>query len=57
MTFEEAFKMMAKKYFQGVSPDQLKGLSGKKLKYGKKYFDKVAKDYEINQEEDLGHLQ
>lgn len=57
MTFEEAFKMMAKKYFQGVSPDQLKGPSGKKLKYGKKYFDKVAKDYEINQEEDLGHLQ
>ena len=56
MTFEEAFKMMAKKYFQGVSPEQLKGPSGKKLKYNKKYFDRVAKDYEINQEEDLGHL-
>lgn len=51
MTFEEAFEMMAKKYFEGLTSSELRGDSGKKPKYTKKYFDKVAKDYEINQDD------
>ncbi len=49
MTFEEAVREMIKKYFAGLSPDELKTASGKKNKYNKKFFDKVAKEHNIDQ--------
>lgn len=43
MTFEEALRKMVKAYFNDLGPDALIK-SGKKTKYTKKYFDKVAAD-------------
>lgn len=47
MTFEDAIKKAIKAHFKGLSPEQLRGPSGKKTKYTKKYFDKVGEEYEI----------
>jgi hypothetical protein len=49
MTFEEAVRGMIVKYFAGLGPDELHKSSGKKAKYSKKYFDKVAEDHKIDQ--------
>lgn len=47
MTFEEAVRNSMKAYWNGMTPDKLNKASDKRLKYTKKYFDKMMKDYEI----------
>ena len=49
MTFEEAVRKSIKAYFKGVTPDTMSKARGdKKLKYTKKYFDKVSEDFDID---------
>lgn len=47
MKLEDAIKKSIKKYFQGVDLENLKGASEKKMKYDKKYFDGMAKKFDI----------
>ena len=47
MTFEEAIRNSMKAYWNGVTPEKLGKSSDKRLKYSKKYFDKMMKDNDI----------
>jgi hypothetical protein len=44
MTFEEAFLKSARQYFKGIEAEELRGASGKRAKYTKKYFDAIGEE-------------
>lgn len=47
MNFKQAIIASMKSYYQGLTPDELRGASNKKMKYSKKYFDRVGSDHGI----------
>lgn len=47
MTREEFVRKAIKAYFEGLTPDELKGASSKRMKYGKKYFDAMGEEFGI----------
>lgn len=42
MTLSEAFRQMIKKYHEGIEPEEYNKV--KKMKYTKKYFDKIEEE-------------
>jgi hypothetical protein len=47
MDIRTAIIKSMKAYYNGLTPQELKAASPKGMKYTKKYFDKVGKDYDI----------
>lgn len=48
MTFRDAIIKSMRAYYKGVSPEKLASTSPEKMKYTKKYFDKVGKDFGVD---------
>lgn len=48
MDFREAVIRSMRAYYKGMSPEKLSSVSSKKMKYTKKYFDKVGKDFGVD---------
>lgn len=49
MTLSDAFKKMIKQYHEGLEPEEINKV--KPMKYNKKYFDKVAKEFDLDKDE------
>jgi len=47
MTREEFVRKAIKAYFEGLTPDELKSVSSKRMKYTKKYFDSMGEEFGI----------
>lgn len=47
MDIRTAIIKSMKAYYEGKSPQELKAVSPKGIKYTKKYFDKVGKEYDV----------
>lgn len=49
MDFRKAVIASMKAYYQGRTPEELRSSSPKKMKYSKKYFDRVGADHGIEE--------
>jgi len=56
MTREEMVRRAVKAYFKGLSPDELKVTSGKRMKYTKKYFDAFGEEEGLGKVDDEPEL-